>query len=178
MLCPYWSVLTCRSCRGRSSSRCCSSPAGCREGGRMSDRAPEGHTFTYLTLCFGALFSSDTGHTYTGWMRVKCVFLTSRSDAVSLVWYSQRPAYRGLRSCSTINDTSAHGGDKDGPEKTLLPNGRPGDVIKVALVFSDWQRQSLSMLFHRDLKVPPKPRICQRRVTRGVTENSPDADQI
>lgn len=31
------------------------------------------------------------------------VFLTSRSDAVSLEWYSQRPAYRGLRSCSAIN---------------------------------------------------------------------------
>lgn len=36
--------------------------------------------------------------------KVKYVFLTSRSDAVSLEWYSQRPAYRGLRSCSAINN--------------------------------------------------------------------------
>lgn len=32
---------------------------------------------------------------------VRCVFLTSRSSW--LEWYAQRPAYRGLRSCSTIN---------------------------------------------------------------------------
>lgn len=68
-------VLTSRSCRGRSSSRCCSSHAGCRMYVTMCDRAPTGQE----------LFCGPW-ETQSCELEARNAFLTSRSDAVSLEW--------------------------------------------------------------------------------------------
>lgn len=99
-------VLTSHSCRGRSSNRCCSSRAGYRACVMMSDRAPEVHKLFHNPVTLGRLLALThgvslynfmaalTGHAHTLRMnssyfcqhKVKYVFLTSRSDAVSLEW--------------------------------------------------------------------------------------------
>lgn len=103
------SVLTSHSCRVRSSNRCCSSHEGYRTSAMTSDRAPESQKVFHSLFTLGRLLATvNHMQTHAGWIHLFCevkwVFLTSRSDAVSLEWYAQRPAYRGLRSCSTINN--------------------------------------------------------------------------
>lgn len=110
-------TLTSRSCTDHSSNTCCSSHAGCTRCEMTSDTAPGGGSKVRRSWIQSSRTWSKAGggegdarawqthwrkwlfFFFVNWKKEK-VLLTS--DSVSLEWYSQRPAYRGLRSCRGI----------------------------------------------------------------------------
>lgn len=70
------SVLTSRSCRARSSSRCCSSRGGCRRCATTSDREPTDSNMILLSPRFGAPKSKEN------FTSVSYVALSSRLTGV------------------------------------------------------------------------------------------------